>query len=330
VLTRYNRSDAPANGWGLGLIVSLVLLAGCGAGAQDAVPVRSVVADLLDPVEVAAEQLDDELGSVRPTRRASLVSLRAAARNLGDAVDGARSELDAMITDSPQDRRVVRDSDISLERLEALADEIIGTPASPSRIEQAAADAEVVLDAANIGSWPSFDVQRLLAGLRGARRRGNESQAQTQRPEPAPAPASSAPVAFRDYTGPAFQAKMPTGAGWSDPATSEPTPGELFRTSVRGPDGQFLIVDYTPFETAKFGGSYDSTRSLGQTAFGSATEYVFQGGSLPECQRHRCVDYLINDPAASRGFGVLAGGPDFAMSSRIAQTVMESVTPVSY
>ena len=95
---------------------------------------------------------------------------------------------------------------------------------------------------------------------------------------------------------------------------------------MRGPDGLFVIIDYTPFEPAQFGGVRMSKDKVGQTAFGSATRYVFQGGSLPECQRSPCVDYIINDRATGSGFGVLAGGPDFARAKELARTVMESLT----
>jgi hypothetical protein len=92
----------------------------------------------------------------------------------------------------------------------------------------------------------------------------------------------------------------------------------------------FVIIDYTPLEPAVFGGSYQSRRDVGQTAFGQATEYVFQGGRLPECQRAPCVDYIINDPASDSGFAVLAGGTDFEPATEIARTVMESLVPQSY
>jgi serine/threonine protein kinase len=143
-------------------------------------------------------------------------------------------------------------------------------------------------------------------------------------PEPSPTPPSQT---FASYTGPAFQAQLPTDGGWSAPAQSEPTPGELFRTSVRGPGGMFVIIDYTPLEPARFGGDFLSSREVGQTAFGSATRYVFQGGTLPECQRSRCVDYIINDAATGSGFGVLVGGPDYSAVSELAQIVAESVVP---
>ena len=149
--------------------------------------------------------------------------------------------------------------------------------------------------------------------------------------EPTAEPTATEPagdgVSYFSYTGPAFQAQLPEGDGWGAPSQSEPTPGKLFRTSVREPGGQFVIVDYTPFEPASYTGPYSSRERVGQTAFGSAIRYVFQGGSLPECQRSPCIDYIINDPGRSRGFAVLAGGPDTEAAAVLAQTVAESVQP---
>jgi hypothetical protein len=125
--------------------------------------------------------------------------------------------------------------------------------------------------------------------------------------------------------GSAFSARVPTGRGWGAPSASEPTPGRLFRTNVRGPGGLFVIIDYTPDERAVFGGRSISRTVVGQTAFGTAVRYVFRGGRLDECRRSRCWDYIINDRATDRGFGVLAGGGPAA--ARIARTVAESVTP---
>ncbi len=144
-----------------------------------------------------------------------------------------------------------------------------------------------------------------------------------------PAPAPVAAPQFTEHSAFGYQAQIPTGSGWSEASDSQPTPGKLFRTSVRGPNGQFLIIDYTPEEKPAFGGRFISKRQVGQTAFGSATQYIFQGGTLPECQRAKCVDYLVADPASSGGFGVLAGGPDFAVAQTIAQTTVESLTPPS-
>jgi hypothetical protein len=175
---------------------------------------------------------------------------------------------------------------------------------------------------------PELDVAALVGALRRAGSAGSTAQAAPAQPRSAPAPATTtvARPDFVPHSAFGYQARLPVGSGWSAPSDSQPTPGRLFRTSVRGPSGMFVIIDYTPTEAASFGSGYDSREEVGQTAFGSATKYVFQGGRLPECQRSRCVDYIINDRASSQGFGVLAGGSDFALASDIAQTVAESVT----
>jgi len=91
--------------------------------------------------------------------------------------------------------------------------------------------------------------------------------------------------------------------------------------------GMVRIIDYTPLEPAMFGGSFQSRRDVAQPALGSATEFIFQGGTLPECQSSRCIDFIINDGQSGAGFGVLAGGPDFALAQRVARTAMESLAP---
>ena len=142
---------------------------------------------------------------------------------------------------------------------------------------------------------------------------------------PSPPPPS---VSYTNYSGPGYNAQVPTGTDWASPAQSEPVPGRLYRTSVRGPNGLFAIIDYTPSDKAEFGTyKYESRSDVGQTALGSATRYVFTGGKLPECERSTCIDYIMNDPASGHGFGVLAGGGDFATASSIARTIADSLTP---
>lgn len=172
-----------------------------------------------------------------------------------------------------------------------------------------------------------LDAATLVAALRRARGRKALAQGGTSTPVgPSGGSSSQTPsaVSFTNYRGPAFQAKIPTGGGRAAPSQSEPTPGKLFRSNVRGPNGLFVIIDFTPFEAATFGGKYQSRTQVGQTAFGSATRYLFQGGSLPECKRGTCFDYIINSGGA--GFAVLAGGGSAA--AQIAETVAESVTPI--
>jgi hypothetical protein len=56
------------------------------------------------------------------------------------------------------------------------------------------------------------------------------------------------------------------------------------------------------------------------------TEYVFSGGSIPQRQRSRCVDHIINDEARDSGYGVLAGGSDnFELAQNVARRAAESL-----
>jgi hypothetical protein len=157
------------------------------------------------------------------------------------------------------------------------------------------------------------------------------SAAPTTPARAASTPAATKPSApklrFASVAANGFQAQLPTGRGWSAPATSEPAPGRLFRTTVRGPDGAFVFVDSTPNIKPAFAATYLSKQRVGQTAFGSAVRYVFQDGLFPECRRSRCVDYQISIPGSPGGLAVLAGGPSFALTQRLAATVTASLTP---
>ena len=144
-----------------------------------------------------------------------------------------------------------------------------------------------------------------------------------------PTQQSQAETNFALYSPPGsgYSTRIPTGPEWSDPSETEPTPDRLFRTTITGPDGLIALIDYTPFEPAVFGGSYLTRTTVDQAAYGSATEYVFQGGTLPQCRRARCVDYIINDSSRGSGYGVLVGGtPDLGLGKRIARTMMENLT----
>jgi serine/threonine protein kinase len=137
-----------------------------------------------------------------------------------------------------------------------------------------------------------------------------------------------APVTYRSYTPSTrgYSAQVPTGSGWSEPVESQPNPGKLYRTTITGPDGLVLLIDYTPLEPARFGGKYTSTRTLRHPAFGTATEYVFTGGALDACADATCVDYLVNDTERGSGYGVLAGGSsDVALTKRVAHRVAQSL-----
>jgi hypothetical protein len=147
--------------------------------------------------------------------------------------------------------------------------------------------------------------------------------------EPAPTPAPRPnPVRYTGYSpaGGGFWTEIPSGGGWSAPVETEETRGRLYRTTVRGSDGLLLIIDHTPLEPAAFGAGYHSRRELPHPWFGSMTEYLFTGGSIPECQTTTCVDYIVNSAGSGPGFGVLAGGTtDTALARSIARHVAKKL-----
>ena len=267
--------------------------------------------------------LDGAVGAATPGDSASMAALRSTATWAASALADAQIDARALALEYGDEARQLDALRRALHDNEALAQALASQTPVPGLIERRGADAT---RAAGTLVLADVETGEFVAALR---KRDRERAAAAERRLKAQAAAvrqQPAATRYRSHSGIGYQAQIPSGNGWSQPADSQPRPGELFRTSVRGPDGVFLIIDYTPYEPARFGGSYQTTRSVGQTAFGSATEYVFQGGRLPECQRARCVDYIINDPASSTGFGVLAGGPDFAAAKEIARTVMESLT----
>lgn len=143
-----------------------------------------------------------------------------------------------------------------------------------------------------------------------------------------PPEVSAEPVSYRDYTPSTlgYSARIPTGPGWSEPLESEPTAGRLFRTTVDGPDGMLVLIDYTPEEPASFGYDEQSASSVTHPLFDSATAYVFSGGLVPECEVSQCIDYILNDSSIEAGYAVLVGGSeDFAQAQRIGRAVMQSL-----
>jgi hypothetical protein len=157
-------------------------------------------------------------------------------------------------------------------------------------------------------------------------RRPQAPPSTTLDPPPAREPTLLArPAAYTQYaqSSGGYSTELPTGSGWSAASESEPTPGRLYRTVVRGPGGFILLIDYTPSDAAGVTPDADSVEELSHPSFGSMTEYVFSGGSIPECANTTCVDYIMN---AGSGYAVLAGGSsDFAVAREVAHHVAESL-----
>lgn len=144
------------------------------------------------------------------------------------------------------------------------------------------------------------------------------------------APVESSQTGYVAYTpsDPAYSyaAEIPQGGGWLAPTESYPTGGALLRTSVRGPAGQFVLIDRTPSEAPQLGGGFDSSGVIEHPLYGAAVEYVISESDLiPECSGSQCVDYLIEDGRGG-GWGVLAGGPDLAVAKQTAQQVALSIS----
>lgn len=314
---------------------------GCGSSSEPAEQARSALRD----VEPDLERLSVTVIAADASKRATLVEVRAAAARASQSLTDARRDLRDLSDASDADataRRELGDQVAALRDVQELSDSLSLATLSAPRIEAAFARAKLgVEDLSSSIDVPTIPADVLAKDLRdtrvaAAQRRGRArarrtpqvvTQPQTGQPS-APVGGSSSGAgtsfSYMTYRGPAFEARVPIGSGWGTPSDSEPTPGELFRTNLRGPNGLFVIIDYTPFENAKFGGSFRSRTVVGQTAFGSAVRYEFQGGRIAECQRQTCTDYIING-AGSAGFAVLAGGG--AGSAGVARTVAESVVP---
>jgi hypothetical protein len=190
--------------------------------------------------------------------------------------------------------------------------------------------AAAVLIAGGGGETADEPSPQATGNARTATETSPERTTTSQAAEPSePATAPNRPERYVSYTPPTFgyAAEIPAGAGWSRPAESEPTPNRLYRTTVRGPEGFVLIVDYTPHEPAAFGGDFDARRQLTHPFFGSMTEYVFSGGRFPQCADSTCVDYIINDEDGGFGYGVLGGGTDDPGLARdVTRHVADSLT----
>lgn len=317
------------------LIVSLAFSA-CGDEAEST---QTKTRSALVATEPDLERLADAVKAADAEDESTLIEVNAAASRASESLDDARRELRDIAASSDlsaEDERELTDEIRAVRDLQELADALaaaqLSTPrllSAEARARLASSDLDGVMDVPAINAGVlAEDLRKTRASADRARARERRATQQTGQPS-APvgggSSTSGGSITYVPYTGPAFQAQIPSGTGWGAPSESQPTPGRLFRTNVRGPNGLFVIIDYTPFETARFGGSYSDRTVVGQTAFGSATRYTFRGGRIPECQRTTCFDYIINEVGGGSGFAVLAGGG--AGAAGVAQTVAESVVP---
>ena len=159
---------------------------------------------------------------------------------------------------------------------------------------------------------------------------GDAESGSDQRDAPAPGDAAGPASSFASYrsTEPGFEysAELPSGNGWSEEAGTLVNP-ELYETEVRGPDGYFVVVDYTPNELPDPGVTAEPRGEVSHPEFGSATEYSLpESEAYPECSPSSpCVDYIVEDGQGG-GWGVIAGGPDEEVSAELAAQVAESIS----
>jgi hypothetical protein len=130
-------------------------------------------------------------------------------------------------------------------------------------------------------------------------------------PTPAPAPAAE-PASYTPYSASTgdWQASLPSGNGWKQPAESQLPGGRGLRVTVRGPAGAALVIDHTPSAPARFGSKYRSSRELPQASVGSMTEYRLSDSA---------VGYVID--AGDGGFRMFATGVEGPVARRVADSL---------
>lgn len=148
----------------------------------------------------------------------------------------------------------------------------------------------------------------------------------TATPKPKP-PADE--IKYTAFSTDGYQTRLPSGADWSRPGQTSYGDGRRVRTTVQGPGGAFVAVDYTPRDKPAFSSDYESKTTVILPAFGEATRYVFRGGGVAQCERWKCVDYQVSIPDTEGGVGLVAGGPDFSQTAEIARTVAEALAPAA-
>jgi hypothetical protein len=130
-------------------------------------------------------------------------------------------------------------------------------------------------------------------------------------PDPTPAPAAE-PARYTPFSAGSgdWQAELPSGNGWQQPAERQLGRGERVRVTVRGPAGAALVIDHTPSEPARFGSKYRSSRELPQASVGTMIEYRLGEDA---------VGYVMG--AGDGGFRVFATGVEGPVGRRVADSL---------
>jgi serine/threonine protein kinase len=126
----------------------------------------------------------------------------------------------------------------------------------------------------------------------------------------------------------ACSAVRPVGGGWSAPVYSQPTPNRIFRTTFSGPNGEEVLIDWTPQDAPEFGGTADSQQIVQHPVFGPMTEYAISpgGSDLVMCQSSFCSELVIPLDSNS-GWAVVAGGfDDPVIAQQLARQIATSLS----
>jgi len=121
-----------------------------------------------------------------------------------------------------------------------------------------------------------------------------------------------------------YQTEVPSS--WSfDQETTDDGSDVLYRSTWSGPDGTELLIDATPTAIPAPPPNAGSPSTVMHPLFGSAQEYVFSGGRLPQCAE-RCVLLQIVDGDGG-GYAVLAGGGGLAAARKVARHAALELAP---
>lgn len=152
--------------------VPVALISGCGGdedtGGETNRPRAQTV---VDGIEGPVERLQDALVQASPQSRSSMIALRAAAERAADEVDDAASEVrNLRAQGDAEEDAVLGDVENALDELSELATVLSARTPSVARIEEAAAQAELVAEDLDVVRLPRLDVRDFVAALRRERR----------------------------------------------------------------------------------------------------------------------------------------------------------------
>ena len=180
------------------------------------------------------------------------------------------------------------------------------------RAEERAARAEKVARAAN-------------RRARSAERLAQAGARQATGPEAAPAQ----PLSFEGYVSEEGGYSTVVPSGWSlDTRTSSDGSDLLHRATFTASDGTTLLIDSTPTTPPTAPDGVTTSQTLPHPTFGSVREYVFSGGSLPQCSAS-CVVYQIDDGQGG-GYAVLGGGGNHDTARVVAEKAALSLAYYDY